>query len=124
MSAPNKAVVQKINEAFARNDVEGFLALCSEDLVWTMVGHETVRGRDAIRKWMASAPAESPRFTIDTVVGEGDFVTVVGDMTMNENGAVVPYAYCDVWRFKGDKPVELNAFVIKTNKAKDQAVRT
>jgi hypothetical protein len=35
-------------------------------------------------------------------------------MTMNEKGAVVPYSYCDVWRFRGDKLAELRAFVIKT----------
>jgi hypothetical protein len=42
-----------------------------------------------------------PKFSVDTIVAEGDFVTAVGDMTMNENGAVVPYSYCDVWRFTG-----------------------
>jgi ketosteroid isomerase-like protein len=35
-------------------------------------------------------------------------------MTMTENGSVVPYAYCDVWRFDGDRIAELRAFVIKT----------
>lgn len=114
MSARNKAVVQRINDALARNDVEGFLAECHDDFVWTMVGHAPVRGKDAIRKWMEQAPPEPPTFTIDDVVAEGDLVTVLGDMTMQEEGGVTPYAYCDVWRFKGDKPAELKAFVIKT----------
>jgi uncharacterized protein (TIGR02246 family) len=112
-TARNKAVVQRINDAFARNDVEAFLAECSDDLVWTMVGEQPVKGKDAIRKWMGSAPAEPPTFTIDHVVAEGDFVTVIGDMTMQEDGRTVPYSYCDVWRFQGDRPVELKAFVIK-----------
>jgi ketosteroid isomerase-like protein len=51
------------------------------------------------------------------MVAEGDYVTCIGDMTMEENGAVVPYAYCDVWRFEGDKIAELRAFVIKTKGA-------
>lgn len=114
MSARNKAVVEKINEAFARNDVEGFLAHCSEDMSWTMVGHAAVKGKDAIRKWMGQGPSAPPQFTVDTVVAEGDVVTVIGDMTMSENGTVVPYAYCDVWRFDGDQVVELKAYVIKT----------
>ena len=36
-------------------------------------------------------------------------------MTMAEKGENVPYAYCDVWRLKGGRIVELKAFVIKTN---------
>jgi ketosteroid isomerase-like protein len=114
MSARNKAVVQKINEAFARNDVEGFLTHCTDEMSWTMIGHPPMKGKDAIRKWMGQGPSEPPQFTVDTVVAEGDLVTVVGDMTMKEDGALVPYTYCDVWRFAGEKVVELKAFVIKT----------
>lgn len=115
MAVNRKDVIEKVNAAFARNDVEGFLSFCDEDFLWTMVGSKPVRGKDAIRKWMASGPSEPPKFTVDTVVAEGDFVTASGDMTMNENGVVVPYSYCDVWRFKGDKLSELRAFVIKTD---------
>ena len=114
MTERNKAVVEKINEAFARNDVEGFLTHCAEEISWTMVGHPSVKGKDAIRQWMGQGPSQPPQFTVDTVVAEGDLVTVIGDMTMEENGAVVPYSYCDVWRFAGDRVVELKAFVIKT----------
>jgi ketosteroid isomerase-like protein len=114
MAADRKDVIERVNAAFTRNDIEGVLSFCTDDFNWTMVGGEAVQGKDAIRRWMASGPPEPPNFTVDTVVAEGDFVTVVGDMTMKENGAVVPYAYCDVWRFRGDKVAELRAFVIKT----------
>jgi ketosteroid isomerase-like protein len=117
MALSKKDVIKEVDAAFARNDVEGFLKFCDDDFVWTMVGSDPVTGKDAIRKWMASGPPEPPDFTANTVVAEGDFVTSVGDMTMNEKGTVVPYSYCDVWRFRGDKLVELRAFVIKTNAA-------
>lgn len=114
MSANNRAIIDKANEAFARNDVEGLLALCSDDFSWTMVGSEPAVGKAAVREWMAKAPPEMPKFTIDTVIADGDFVTCVGDMTMPEKGNDVLYAYCDVWRLEGGKIVELKAFVIKT----------
>lgn len=117
MSAKNKAVIEKVNEAFTRNDVEGFLSYCADDFKWTMVGDKPLQGKDDIRKFMAGAPGEPPKFSVDTVVGDGDFVTCVGEMTMNENGQVVPYSYCDVWRFQGDRIVELKAFVITTTRA-------
>jgi ketosteroid isomerase-like protein len=48
-------------------------------------------------------------------IAEGDFVTAYGDMTMKDkDGKVVPYAYCDIYRFRSGKIVELRAFVIKT----------
>jgi len=114
MSAKHKDIIAKVNAAFARNDVETVLSFCKDDFRWTMVGSEPVTGKPAIREWMAKAPPEPPKFTVDTVLAEGDFVTCIGDMTMNENGAVVPYAYCDVWRFEGDKLAELRAYVIRT----------
>ena len=113
MSARNKATIEKANDTFRRNDVEALLALCTADFRWTMVGSQPATGKAAIREWMARAPPEPPSFTVEAMVAEGDYVTCIGDMTMEENGAVVPYAYCDVWRFEGDKIAELRAFVIK-----------
>ena len=114
MSASNRAIIDKANEAFTRSDVEAFLALCTDDFIWTMVGSPPAVGKAAVREWMAKAPPEVPQFTVDTVIAEGDYVTCIGNMTMPENGESVPYAYCDVWRLKGDKIAELKAFVINT----------
>jgi ketosteroid isomerase-like protein len=116
MSANNKAIIEKANEAFARNDVEALLALCTENFTWTMVGSAPAVGKAAVREWMTQAPPETPQFSIDTVIADGDYVTCIGDMTMPENGENVPYAYCDVWRLEGGKIAELRAFVIKTTK--------
>jgi ketosteroid isomerase-like protein len=117
MSASRKDIVEKVNAAFADNSVEGFLSFCADDVEWTMVGDKTVRGKDAIRKWMASmGPHEAPKFTVDTVIGDGDFVAAQGNMTMKDkDGKEVPYSYCDVYRFRGDKISELRAFVINTS---------
>jgi ketosteroid isomerase-like protein len=121
MSVKNKEIVGKVNVAFAEGSVEGFLSFCADDVAWTMVGDKTVKGKDAIRQWMASmGHMEPPKFTVNNVIAEGDFVTAYGDMIMKDkDGKVVPYAYCDIYRFRGDKIIELSAFVIQTE-AKDQ----
>ena len=31
-----------------------------------------------------------------------------------ESGSDVPYAFCDIWRFRGDMLVALDAYVIRT----------
>jgi len=116
MAVNTKAIVAQVNAAFAAGSTEGFLACCADDVAWTMVGDTTVHGKDAIRQWMASmGPMESPQLTVQNVIAEGDFVTAYGDMTMQDkDGAVVPYAYCDIYHFRGDTIVELRAFVIPT----------
>ena len=36
------SVVQKVNAAFASGDIEGFLAHCTDDVVFTMIGNRRV----------------------------------------------------------------------------------
>jgi uncharacterized protein len=119
MASNRKEVVQRINEAFAKNDLEKVLSFCTDDFTWTMVGDTTVRGKDAIRKWMASMNPQPPQFTIQDTVAEGDFVITRGDMKMQEKKSSpwIPYTFCDIYRFTGDKVAELTAFVIRTDKS-------
>lgn len=116
MSARNKAIIEKANAAFTNNDIEALLALCTEDFTWTMVGSPPAVGKPSIREFMGQAPPEPPKFTVDSVVAEGDHVVCIGNMTMAEKGETVPYSYCDVWRLEGDRIAELKAFVIRTTK--------
>src|SRR5687767_10105186 len=119
MAADRKDIVQRINEAFAENNLEKVLSFCADDLTWTMVGDTTVRGKDSIRKWMASMDPQPPQLSIHQVIAEGDVVIARGDMKMQEkkNGLWIPYTFCDIYRFAGDRVTELTAFVIRTDKA-------
>ena len=118
MAANRKEIVQQINDGFAENNLEKVLAFCTDDLIWTMVGDTTVRGKDSIREWMASMDPQPPKITIRQTVAEGDCVVTRGDMSMQEKkgGPSVPYTFCDVYRFAGDKVAELTAFVIRTDR--------
>ena len=119
MPENRKEIVQQINQGFAENNLEKVLSFCVDDLTWTMVGDTTVKGKDAIRKWMASMDPQPPQFTIQQIVAEGDLVVTRGDMLMQQkkNGPSIPYTFCDIYRFKGDKVAELTAFVIRTDKS-------
>jgi uncharacterized protein len=119
MPVNRKETVERINEAFAENNLEKVLSFCTDDLTWTMVGDTTVRGKDSIRKWMASMDPQPPTFTIHQTVAEGDVVVTRGDMLMQEkkNGPSIPYTFCDIYRFAGDKVAELTTFVIRTDRS-------
>lgn len=119
MSDTHKAVLTKANEAIAQGDFEGFLAFCTEDTEWTFVGDRTLRGKEAVRQWMADAYREPPVFRVDRMIAEGDFLTALGEITLkDEHGTATRHAYCDVWRFEDGKMAELHAFVVETGPAR------
>jgi ketosteroid isomerase-like protein len=120
MAINRKDTVERINEAFAENNFEKVLSFCADDITWTMVGDTTVKGKDQIRKWMASMEPQPPQLTIRQTIAEGDTVIARGDMVMQEkkDGPGIPYTFCDIYRFSGDKVAELTAFVIRTDKAR------
>ena len=114
MAESNKAVLGRANAAIDSGDTEGFLAFCTDDIVWTSVGEMTLTGKEAVRRWMVGAYAEPPRYTVVDLIAEGDFVIALGEITVTDkDGYATPHAYCDVWRFRGGQMAELRAFVIK-----------
>lgn len=110
----NKAILEKANAAITEGDNEGFLSYCTEDTEWIFVGDKVLKGKDAVRKWMAATYLEPPKFTVENLIAEGDFVSAIGKISMQgENGEIATYLYCDVWKFRDGKMAELKAFVIK-----------
>jgi ketosteroid isomerase-like protein len=115
MSEKNKAILEEANAHVARGNYEGFLAFCDDDTEWTFVGDRTLKGKEAVRQYMAATYTEPPKFTVANSIAEGEYLTVLGDITIkDEDGLAVHHSYCDVWRFRGGKIFELKAFVIKT----------
>jgi ketosteroid isomerase-like protein len=115
MSATNKAIIDRVNAAFASSNMEAFYALCDDDLVWTMVGDRSVRGKAAIREWMNTMDPGTPAFTVDEMIAEGDSVAAHGKMTMKDkDGAVGHFQFCDIYRLRQGRVVELTSFVVKT----------
>lgn len=118
MSEKNKEVLRQANAAIRAGDNEGFLALCTKDIVWSTVGGDTLHGIDAVRKQMATDYVEPPDFTEDKMIADGDYLAVLGSITTKDaQGASVRNLYCDVWRFADGKLAELRAFVIPLNKS-------
>ena len=111
----NKETLEKANEAVTNGDNEGFLVFCTEDVKWTFVGDQTLEGKEAIRQYMAATYVEPPKFDVENLICEDDYVTAVGKISLKDGqGKSIHYSYCDVWRFKDGKMAELKAFVIET----------
>ncbi len=113
MSNTHKEILTKANEAIAQRDFDGFLVHCTDDTVWNFVGERTLRGKDAVRRWMAETYKEPPRFSVREMIAEGEYLAVLGEITLqDENARERTSSYCDVWRFENGRLAELNAFVI------------
>ena len=109
----NKAILEIANAAITAGDHERFLSFCTDDTEWIFIGDKTLRGKDAVRQYMAAAYKEPPKFVVANLIEEGDFLTALGDIIMkDENGKEASYKYCDVWRFSDGKMAEQKAFVI------------
>ena len=114
MNLNNKAILEKANAAITEGKYEEFLSFCTDDTEWTFVGDQTLRGKEAVRQYMAVAYIEPPKFMVENLIAEGNFVTATGKISMKDkNGKPVDYSYCDVWQFRDGKMAELKAFVIE-----------
>lgn len=110
----NKEILERANIAISKGDYEGFLMFCTDDTKWTFVGDQTLQGKEEVRHYMASFYLEPPKFMVEELIAEDDFVTALGKISMKNNeGRTVEYSYCDVWRFHEGKMAELKAFVIE-----------
>lgn len=113
MSKTHKEILREANAAIARGDFEGFLVHCTEDTVWNFLGERTLRGKEAVRRWMAGAYRQPPRFNVQQLIADGEFLAAVGEITLeDDDGKDATFSYCDVWRFENNRMAELNAFVV------------
>ena len=81
---------------------------------WTFVGERTLQGKEAVRRYVNATYLRPPRFTVDRLIAEGDFVTAIGEIAIvDATGRVARSAYCDVWRLREGKLAELRAFVVE-----------
>jgi uncharacterized protein len=119
MSDKNKAILKKANAAISAGDHEGFLVHCTEDIRWEFVGEQTLKGKNAVRRYMKTAYAEPPRYTVTELLAGGDFVVALGEITLkDDSGRDVLNSYCDVWRLRRGKLARLRAFVVKKKVAR------
>jgi ketosteroid isomerase-like protein len=114
MSEKNKAILTQANEAVVRADYEAFLAHCTDDVKWTFVGEQTLRGKAAVRQYISETYLEPPTFTVDQLIADDDFVIALGEIRIkDETGKRTHSSYCDVWRIRDGKLAELRAYVVE-----------
>ncbi|RYZ31108.1 MAG: nuclear transport factor 2 family protein, partial [Sphingobacteriales bacterium] len=69
----NREILEKANQAFSEGNYEEFLTYCTEDTIWTYQGDRTLRGKNEVRDYLATAYEEST-FKIETYIEEGEYL--------------------------------------------------
>lgn len=113
----NQEFFRHVNEAFFTGDQEFISQNVTEDVVWTMVGSEPIRGKQAfLDAAFGVGGFMQMEFTIDSLITHGMDAAVKGTMIMTDEGSVKTYAYSDFYRLnkpKEGKIQELTSFVIE-----------
>lgn len=97
-NAPRKALLRDFNVAFAHNDAEAVLEPLSDEIVWTMVGDRTIRGKDAVARALAEMAGEKPalELRIDHIITHGTDAALDGVISFEGSRRI---AFCDVYVF-------------------------
>ncbi len=113
-NSPQKALLRDLNIAFARADVDGILALFTEDISWRIVGQLEMRGREQARDVLMQMRDVKVRLlTIETIIVEGRDGVISG-VIAPESGSSV--AFCDICRFGGaggDKIESMTSYTVE-----------
>jgi uncharacterized protein len=115
MSDKNKEIVKKLNAAVRANNLDEFLSFFTDDIQWTKVGDKSAKGKEELRKLIEDLGDAPPPSTtkFDAMIAEGDTVAAYGSLTIEiQPGITIGLAFCDVYRFEGDKIADFKSFVI------------
>ena len=112
-----KHLIEKINKIFSKNDMEAFLALVSDDVVWEMhsssTGHNMLKGKEEVARMDLSKMPEKMNFQFRTVIIEGEVAAVDGTNNgITPDGKQFDSNFCDIYNFKDGKVAKLTSYVI------------
>ncbi|MFH5831933.1 nuclear transport factor 2 family protein [Halalkalibaculum sp. DA3122] len=113
MKTKNQKLLEEINEAFARNDLDFIIEHVTDTIRWEIVGDMIVEGKEAFAKALKEMQADEPmELTIHHIITHGKAASVNGEM---KTAGGERYAFCDVYKFSGFKNpriTEMTSYVI------------
>ncbi|GAA2112684.1 nuclear transport factor 2 family protein [Streptomyces synnematoformans] len=111
-NAPRKEVLRDLVVALAEGDGATVAALVGEDVAWSLVGEAVLRGREAVRAWVADLP-EAKEVAFGSLLTHGREAGVDGTIEAADG---TRYAFCHVIRFPGTaktaKIAEVRSYVL------------
>lgn len=95
-NSPRKLFLKELIIAWSNGNFE-FLAMCtSPDIMWEVLGHNTVAGKEEFIK--AAMQHKARAVTVDTIITHGPEACVSGTVISADDKQ---YAFCGIYKFKG-----------------------
>ncbi len=115
-NAPRKLVLRDFNTALVTKDYTFILDTIADDITWTIVGDETVRGQEAfIRKLDELHQDQAQELVINYIITHGYTASANGKVIGHEQS----YDFCHVYRFAGAsktaKMKEITSYLIRSD---------
>ncbi len=94
--------------AWMRDDLEAVLALCTEDLVAVNVPIGPLRGKQAVREFLAKfgRGMQQKRYVVERIIESGDSAMVEGVEHYVKDGKSVSLPYMSRFKFRDGKIAE------------------
>lgn len=99
----NQALFEKVLQTFDNNDSDGLIALVTDDFEWEMLGDQTVKGKENLKKMFAGTDGtEMISCTKELQLLDGNKGACNGIVKMkNAKGEPFEMYYCDMYVFQG-----------------------
>jgi uncharacterized protein len=107
-----KRTVEKYMKGFRRTDHAQILSCLTDDVVWQLHGHKTIRGKDAFDAEIENEGFEGgPTLTVERLIEEGDSVVATGSGSVTKQGGEeLSFVFCEVFTFTGDEVSRLDTY--------------
>ena len=112
-TAATRAALDRVYAAYTSGDLEGMLALMSEDVIVAFIGHGTFDGKDEAHAYMTWAAKQIPElnFRVLHKIVDGERAAVVWDETgFTWHGDFWSARGVDVYRIVDNRVVELTVY--------------
>lgn len=118
MKTKNQVFFQEFNEAFVKGDAEKILASVTEDIVWRMVGNDTIKGIDNLKQALQGME-NGNQFDqeVEHLITHGKEAAVNGIIhSTDKSGEQHHYSFCDIYKLnkhKDGKIKEIISYVLE-----------
>jgi ketosteroid isomerase-like protein len=113
LTAATRATLDRFYVAYTSGDLEGMLAMMSDDVIVSFIGHGTFNGKTEARPYMTWAGTQLPQldFRVLHRIVDGDRAAVTWDETgTTKHGAFWEAQGVDVYRIVDGKVTEITVY--------------
>lgn len=115
VNSSQKQFVKDFNIAFAKGDMEYVLNCFSDDVLWHVVNHEPVQGKEQVKKMLSEMDDVADELTIENIVCEGDKCAINGKLTYADSVVAFSDIYVLIGGSEDIKIKTLTGYAIDVN---------